>query len=192
MIQPGTPGVSGLAERTTADTDGDVRRILEKLESTGQLLTVSRLVANSPALFRAFVLFSDGILTRSRLPGDLRELCILRLAALKDAEYEWAEHVGFSSRAGVTDEQRHALAEGRLPEGVDDDRLAALAAVEKLAEGGGWSAEDWDDLRARFGPDGAIDLVMIAGWYGGVVPVLTKALGLEPDNATYSQKGRAT
>ena len=175
-------GISGLELRTSQNTEGDVSRILAKLEATGQSFTVARIVANSPALFRGFIYLSDAILTRSRLPADLRELCILRLAALREAPYEWAEHVAISERAGVTDAQREAVATGRLG-GFDSDRRAALALVEKLAHGVDWSAEDWREARERFGDDGAVELVLLAGFYGGLVPMLTRALGLVPEDA---------
>jgi alkylhydroperoxidase family enzyme len=183
-------GHSGLRLRSAADTDGRVSRILAKLEQSGQSLTVSRLVANSAATFLGFVYLSDGLLTRSVLPRDLRELCILRLGTVKDAPYEFAEHVAISAGAGVTDEDRAAIVAGELDRFGDDVR-AAVVLVERLATGDDWTADDWRDARARFGDDGAVELVLLAGMYGGLVPMLTRALGLDPEDARQPTTGAA-
>jgi alkylhydroperoxidase family enzyme len=177
-------GISGLRLRSSADTEGGVSRVLGKLEETGQSLTVSRLVANSRATFLGFVYLSDGLLTRSVLPRDLRELCILRLGTIKNAPYEFAEHVAISARAGVTDDDRVAIVAGELDRFGDDVR-AAIVLVERLATGDDWTADDWRDARSRFGDDGAVELVLLAGMYGGLVPMLTRALGLDPEDARH-------
>jgi alkylhydroperoxidase family enzyme len=179
---------AGFPERTAADTEGSVSRILGKLEATSQLLTVSRMVANSPAVFPGFIYLSDGLLTRSKLPPALRELCILRLGHVKEAPYEFAEHVGFSNRVGVTDEDRAAIVAGELDR-FDDDTRAAITLVERLATFDDLTTDEWAEARRRFGDEGAVDLLVLAAMYGGFVPIMTRGLGLDPADAAPPEAG---
>lgn len=170
--------------RSAADTEGEVQRVLTKLEGNGQDLTILRIVGNSAHAFRPFVLLSDALLNRSVLPAPIREVAILWMAKERGVPYEWAEHVPMALRYGVTQEQIDHLASGEpLGSGpFTDEMLLAVRIAGGLLERNGVSEQHWADGVGRWGVEGMLDLVFAVGWWGGFVSTVLEALGLtEPD-----------
>ena len=163
--------------RTSADTDGDVARVLAKLESSGLSLKVLRILANSASTFRPFVLLSSGLLNGSPLPAAVRESMILYLAAQRGTQYEWEEHVPMSERAGVTAEQRTAIGRGDLSQLSDAQRLA-ISAADEIIEERSLSSTTWELLTSTWGDEGALDVILVTAWWGAFVPTILESLGL--------------
>ena len=166
--------------RSSADTEGEVARVLGKLEESGNDLRILRLLANSNGMFRPFVLLADRLLRQSRVPPAARELVILHLAVRRAAPYEWDEHVPMSAAAGVTDEQRAAVAAGRVDDPAvfaEPERLA-MRAAGRIVDAT-LTQEDWDEIEGSLGTGAALDLVLTVGWWGAFVPTIIGALGLE-------------
>lgn len=163
--------------RTSDDTGGDVARVLAKLEATGQSLKVLKILANSASTFRPFVLLSNGLLNGSPLPPDVREAMILYMAAQRGTRYEWEEHIPMSERAGVTAEQRAAIARGDLSQLSEEQRLGISAADEIIQERS-LSSTTWEHLSATWGDDAALDAILVTGWWGAFVPTILESLGL--------------
>lgn len=141
---------------------------LEPLMRGAPPLLLFRSVARNPRVLTRML--AGGLLDRGSISVRLRELMILRTTALCGAEYEWGVHVAiYGGKAGWTPEQ-------------------LAASVHGDAEAGCWSAEDalvlrladalharqdvgdtlWAELRAAFGEDQLIELVMLAGLYHAV------------------------
>jgi alkylhydroperoxidase family enzyme len=178
--KPGSAGAGQLPFRTSADTDGEVRRVLEKLEASGLDIPIVKLLANSSAGFRPYILMSDALMNRGAFPPLERELVILLLAATRATAYEWDEHVPMSARAGVTDEQRAAIATGDVDakELFTEPQRLALRLGAVLWADGFLGEVDWEEATAAWGPEGALDLVLIVAWWGHAVPALITAFGL--------------
>jgi alkylhydroperoxidase/carboxymuconolactone decarboxylase family protein YurZ len=171
------PADSTLELRTSLNTEGEVQRVLGKLENNGLDLPINRLMANSDAAFRPFILMANGLLNSGQLAPHLRECVILALAARLDVAYEWREHVTISKRAGVTDGERSALAK---PLELTDDRLSAetrasIAAAFNILDGTLQDAE-WRSLCERLGKQAAFELVLVVAWWGGMVPIILKTV----------------
>jgi len=171
-----------LAQRTSADTNGEVRRILGKLEESGRDLRIVRLVANWAPGFRPFVLSSDALLFRGHLDPVIRELVVLYLAALQRNEYEWDEHILIAARVGVSDEQCAALDACRNGSDALDlttmaaDARAALALARSVLEDDELDPSLWEGACATLGRDEALEVLFAVAWWGGYVPLLTKSL----------------
>lgn len=166
--------------RTAADTEGEVQRVLGKLEARGNDLGIVRAVANSPNGFRPFVLMGDALLAKGSLPARTRELVVLGLAAEGRNAYEWTEHRPVAERAGVTPEECAALRAGGLhaeiPTLSDDERLALAAAAELHA--GATSDATFERMVAEWGRETAVELVFCVAWWGAFVPTIIEGLGL--------------
>src|ERR1700744_1485235 len=65
--------------------------------------------AHHPALAKAFLRFNVHLLMASTLPVRLRELAILRVAHLRDCEYEWTHHVELAKNEGISDDEIAAV-----------------------------------------------------------------------------------
>ena len=167
-----------IAFRSSADTSGDVQRVLEKLEASGRDLPIVKLVANWDGGFRPFILMADALLTKGALPPATREITVLRIATVRSLDYEWHEHEPMAIRAGVRPDQIAKLANS-LP--LDDtsfsaEERAAVAVVDDLLAGGEPDADHWDNACAMLGDDAALELIFAVAWWGGFVPVAVQAL----------------
>jgi alkylhydroperoxidase family enzyme len=176
QVGPGT----AVRMRSSIDTEGDVSRVLGKLEQSGKDFNVVRYIANSPNSFRPFILFSDALLSKSVLPATIREIVILHAAVRHMNSYEWYEHERISQAAGVTADQLVAIRNNQFDSALfsEDERLGVEIANEML-DGGGVSSSHWEVAIAAWGVEGALDLVLSVGWWGGMVPLILEALGLE-------------
>jgi 4-carboxymuconolactone decarboxylase len=167
--------------RTSQDTAGETQRVLRKLEASRNDLDVIRTLANSPQMLRPFVLFADALMHKAALPARVREIVILALAADNDCAYEWTEHDKIAAKTGVNDAERAALRADGLSADIvsfsDGDRLA-LRVTAELHPVRSLSDASWQAAVDTWGPEGAIDLVLSVGWWGGLVPTLLGAVEL--------------
>ncbi|MCU1454095.1 MAG: hypothetical protein JWN46_2241 [Acidimicrobiales bacterium] len=166
-----TEGTFG--QRRAADTDGEVQRILEKLERSGNDLPILRLMANAGRAFRPFVLLSTALLHEGALPPRVREAVILHLAHRHQLGYEWHEHEPMALAAGLTPDDCALLAQGQ---DLDDaDLQLARRFADDLLD-----RRDLTTTRAalleRLGPEATLELALVVGWWGGMVPAALRTL----------------
>jgi alkylhydroperoxidase family enzyme len=115
-----------------------------------------------------------------------RELIIDRTTALCRADYEWGIHVAvFAAKAGLSDAQITSLAIGQPTDDCWSDRAdaAVLEAVDELHVTHDLCDETWDELVAAIGAEGAVDLILIAGWYHAIA-FAARALRLPQEPGT--------
>ena len=127
-------------------------------------LNVLRTLARHPALARAFHTFNGHVLFASTLSARQRELLVLRVAAVREAEYEWAQHVVLAADAGLDGGEVAAIAQGGRP--------GVVAAGAGDAGGRGRAGGRGDDRRRHPGGSGPrarrqqiMDLVFTVGAY---------------------------
>jgi 4-carboxymuconolactone decarboxylase len=170
-----------LRQRTTDDTEGDVQTILGRLETTSNALKVVRLIANSPTVFKPFVSMASALMARASLGAAEREVVILYLAGHRGVPYEWAEHVPMSAAVGISDTQREALAHG-MPSDLslfDDSQRLALTAAGEINEQHSLEPATFERACRLWGEQAALDLIFTVAWWGGFVPTVIEAFGLE-------------
>jgi alkylhydroperoxidase family enzyme len=112
-----------------------------------------------------------------------RELVIDRTTALCGAQYEWDIHVAvFAAKADLSDEQVHSLAVGTADDTcwTDPADRAVLRAVDALHARSDLSDAEFDALVAAVGEDGAVDLMLLCGWYHAISYV-ARATRLPPE-----------
>jgi alkylhydroperoxidase family enzyme len=164
--------------RSSSTTTDDIQRVLGKLEASGRDIPIVRLVANWEPGFRSFIQMADALMTKGSLPAEMRELCVLHIAARRGLSYEWSEHVPMSAAAGVTDEQRDALQANR----TDDEELftfhqrLGLNVISQILNSGTIEPDTWDETVDNLGVDQALELVFVYAWWGGFAAVATQVL----------------
>jgi hypothetical protein len=113
-----------------------------------------------------------------------RELVIDRTTALCGADYEWGVHVSaFAVKAGLTGPQVRSLGGGQPDDSCWDDPAdrAVLRAVDELHASSDLTDEGWDRLADAVGEDGALDLLLLCGWYHAIsFTVRALRLPMEP------------
>lgn len=120
---------------------------------------------NHPELMRAYFPFLQFLLHGGVLAPRFRELAILRVAWLRQAEYEWTQHVLISRRIGLTDAEISRLA-GELDTsqwGPLD--VFVIQATDELIHSARMSEETWRRLKLELGVEGLIELIHVIGNY---------------------------
>jgi alkylhydroperoxidase family enzyme len=148
-------------------------------------IALYRVMANSPLMLRAYAGLARGLRYEAQTPRDLRELMILRTAQLTRSEYEWAHHRAMAAANGVAEDKVRALADWRGSPLFDARERAALRCVEEVHEIA-LSDDGFAELERAVGPDGSVELVLLAAFYEAVARLI-QAFGLtvEPAYARY-------
>jgi alkylhydroperoxidase family enzyme len=132
-----------------------------------------------PALARAFLVFNSHLF-RSTLSDRVRELVTVRVAWLRRAEYEWAQHVQMARAAGMSDEEIDAIGDG--PDSAVWGTLdaALLRSVDEIVADRYVSDGTWRQLAEHFDRGQLMDLVFTIGAYD-MLAMACDVFGLELD-----------
>ena len=156
----------------------------EVLDRLGPPIGLFRVWARRPALARGVADWGRYYFSRqSALTVRQRELVIDRTTALCGAAYEWGVHLAtFAEKAGLHDDQIRSLAVGDpADECWDAADRAVLKAVDELHATYDLADGTWADLTDAVGDDGALDLLLVCGWYHAIsFTVRALRLPLEP------------
>jgi alkylhydroperoxidase family enzyme len=130
----------------------------------GHLTPLDGMLLHSPPLADGWNSLLGAIRGESTLPADLRELAILRVAALNRAEYEWRAHEPVGRRAGLSDTDVAALREPE-PDGLDGPKAVTLAYTDAMTRDIEVPATVFDALRGYFDERQLVELTMTIGAY---------------------------
>ena len=122
-------------------------------------------LAQHPALCRAFCTFNNHVATATALSAHDRELAILRVSWLFRSEYEFVQHVILGKRAGLTDEEIARVQAGPDATGWSADDADLLRAVDELHMNASVGDGTWARLSKRFDTKQMIDLIFVIGCY---------------------------
>ena len=128
-------------------------------------LNVLGTLAHHPALTRAYHTFNGHVLFATTLSVRQRELLVLRVAAVREAEYEWAQHVVLAGDAGIDDDEVTRVAAGPEAPGWSAFDAALLRAVDELVADAAISDATWAVLAAELDDQQLMDLVFTVGAY---------------------------
>ena len=91
-------------------SDPEVAQLAEQItRERGKMLNLYRMLLHSPPFARGWLGMFTAIRQQGILPGRDRELAILRVAVLNGADYEFAVHIPYAKRDGLTDAQIDAV-----------------------------------------------------------------------------------
>jgi alkylhydroperoxidase family enzyme len=132
-------------------------------------------------LFWAWAFYGARLL-RGRLPGADTELVILRVAHLRNSEYELQHHRKMGRRRGVNDETQAMIFAWPNPNAALSDRQQALLrATDEFINDRSISAEVWQQLSSHLDRRQLIEFCMLAGQYDGLAATMA-ALDIPLDN----------
>jgi alkylhydroperoxidase family enzyme len=156
------------------------KEILEPLEKADRLWNVFSTIANHPDLYREWTTFASSILRKSTLPPRDREILILRIGWLCQAEYEWGQHVRLGKRAGLTDDDLARIRQGPTAAGLGElDRLL-LTATDELHADACISDATWAALSKHYDTRQMMDVVFTVGEYN-LVSMALNSFGVQLD-----------
>jgi 4-carboxymuconolactone decarboxylase len=133
-------------------------------------LNVFRMLAHAESAFWPYVDYNAVLLAGLDLDPILRELAILRVAALDRCEYERLHHEGIARRVGASEGQ---VAVAVDPDGAADgiEGLVYRMTAEIVRDNGG-SAETTAELNTALGARQVIELVMVITHYHGLAALV--------------------
>jgi AhpD family alkylhydroperoxidase len=134
-------------------------------------------LAHHTDLTRAFHTLAGHALFGTTLSERQRELLVLRVAAVRECEYEWAQHLVLAAAAGITQDEIAAVRGGT---GLDGAELALLDAVDELLRDAEVSAATWSALATELHTQQLMDVVFTVGTYDTLAMAM-KSFGVELD-----------
>ena len=134
---------------------------------------------HSPELARRIAETGHYVRFEGPLTQAERELAIITVARVLDAQYEWAAHAVLARKAGVRDEVINAIRERRAPAGLTPAEAQVFAYANGLLREHRVSDEAFAALQKRFGLESLVDLTATIGYYAMIACALN-AFGIEP------------
>ena len=142
------------------------------LAQRGSIGNIFRLVAHSPLLLRRMLYFSDGLRNRTRLDRRFRELAILTVGRLTNAEYEYVHHQRLAKSVGVRQEQLDRLAAWETDPAFNDQERAVIRYATEVTQNVKVTDGTFDALREFLDNEQIVELTLNTGFYNMVVRFL--------------------
>ncbi len=143
-------------------------------------LNVFRMLANTEAGFWPYVDYNAALLARLELDPVIRELAILRVAALDRCDYERTHHEGIAARVGAGEERIARAVDPTAPgeglEGLVYEVVAGIVAANRAPR------EAVLELNERLGPGQVVELMMAVTHYHGLA-ALVASVEMEVEEA---------
>jgi AhpD family alkylhydroperoxidase len=131
-------------------------------------------------LFFGWLHFAGRLMPGGRLPRTDTEAVILRVAHLRDCEYEAHHHRQLGRRAGLSDADLAAIERGADDPRWSPRRRALLQATDELVGTRDLTDESWHALRAHLTEVECIELVLLAAHYD-LLATTIGVLRIQPD-----------
>lgn len=130
---PRTVSRSGIPYKPDDDQAGpkEVVDAIRARRPGGKLLNLDRILLHSPSFAMGWNSLFGAIRGKLTVPAKLRELAIMAIGALNQADYEWAQHEKEFLNAGGTQAQLAALK--NVPTAMKNDKLFDEAERTALA-----------------------------------------------------------
>ena len=135
----------------------------------------------APPLATAYHTFNGHILFATTLSERQRELLVLRVAAVRECEYEWTQHLVLAADVGLTDEDVDRIAEGPDADGWSSLDGAMVRAVDELLGDGVVGEATWSVLAAELDTQQLMDLVFTVGAYE-TLALAMRSFGMQLDD----------
>ncbi|MEU4316221.1 carboxymuconolactone decarboxylase family protein [Nocardia sp. NPDC024068] len=172
MVSESRPRITPGRLRELGPLNWAAWQVLSKASGTPDAQVFSTL-GRSGRLFRGWLHFSGMLMPGGRLRRYETELVILRVAHLRDCEYETDHHIRLGKRAGITPETLDRIRTGAEADGWPDAHRALLAAVDQLVLTRDIDDDTWARLAAHYDERRLIEIVLLVNQYEGLAATIT-------------------
>lgn len=163
------------------DWTDEIKKTLQPNVDKGTVFNIFKTLAHHPDLFRRWLVFGNHVLFKSSLPPRERELIILRIGWLCEAEYEWGQHVLIGKETGLSAEEIDRIKAGPNARGWSEADKLLLQATDELRKDAFVSDVTWQGLTKHFDKKQLIDMVFAVGQYN-LVSMALNTLGVQLDD----------
>ena len=136
-----------------------------------------------PELARRLQALGEQLRWKSTLPAQLVEFAVLITARRWSCQHEWFIHEKLARKAGLDPQIIDSVSRNEEPAGLSPDHAAVYAFCSDLHAGGRAGDSAFESVRARFGREGALELITLSGYYTLMAMVLNTAGMPLADNA---------
>ena len=160
-----------------------VKELYQSIENHGnQIINLFKVMGHCPYIGLNFQRLGNSIRHGEELPATLRELAILRVGQLDEAEYEFKQHVRIGLETGVRREQIDELAEWETSAEFDDRERAVLGYTDEVTRNVAVTDDTFARLKALFSDHAIVELTTAIGYYAMVCRILVALqVDLDPD-----------
>ena len=141
------------------------REAVEKNSMNGRIFNIFKVLAHHPKLVKRWTPFAGHILGKQTLPFRDRELLILRIGWLNQAEYEFAQHELIARRGGVSEADIARLKDGPKAAGWTEKEAALLQVADDLFDSSVVADETWETCAKHYSTEQLMDAVFTVGQY---------------------------
>ncbi len=150
-------------------------------ERGGTVGNIFRALAHTPNLLRRFLALGGELRNATALDPKLRELAIVTVGRLTDAQYEFVHHWNIARRVGVTRERLEALADFEKSQHFNDQERSVIRYAIEATNDVRVSDATWNALKSFLDTRRIMELVQNVAFYNMVVRVLVPVgVELEP------------
>ncbi len=167
--------------RDLSTMSAEDREAVAKNALNGQLYNIFKVLAHHPKLVKRWTPFAGHVLAKQTLPFRDREILILRIGWLNQAEYEFAQHELIARRGGFSDADIAGIKAGPKATGWSAHEAALVRVADDLYENSVVSDATWTELAKAYSTEQLIDAVFTVGQYNMVSWALN-SLGVPLDD----------
>jgi len=150
-------------------TRSDIAPLIEQITNErGSVLLLYQMLLQSPAVARGWLNHLTGIRHQSSLPGDIREMVIMRVAMLNRAPYEADQHAPIALKEGMTQAQLDCLSEWQQSDLFRPIERAVLAYTDAMTLDVQVSDATFAEVRHYFSERGMVELTATIATYNMV------------------------
>ena len=146
----------------------------------GRMSNLYRLLLNSPPVARGWLDLLTAVRQECKLSGRYREICILRIAIINDAGYEYVSHVPLGLKEGLTQEQVDALRDWQKSNAFGEADRAVLAYTDSMTREVHVPDHVFDKLRPHFDARELTELTVTIAAYN-LVSRFLEAVKIDPE-----------
>jgi AhpD family alkylhydroperoxidase len=147
----------------------------------GSVLHLYRMLLHSPPVAEGWLAFLTAIRHRCALPGDVRELVIMRIALVNGAPYEADQHAPIALKEGITQAQLDALPRWESSDAFTARQRAVLALADRMTRHVHVPDDAFAAARSHFAERELVELVATIAAYNMVSRFL-EALAIHSDD----------
>lgn len=172
-----------MARLDYADLGDDTTAALAKriAGERGSVLHLYRMLLHSPPVAEGWLGLLTAIRQQCGLAEDIRELIIMRIAALNDAAYEADQHRPIALAAGLSPEQLDALSSDHPTPCFDERQTAVIALTDAMTTNVRVADDVMERIAQFFDKRGTVELVTTIAAYNMVSRFLV-ALDIQSDD----------
>lgn len=159
--------------RSREDLPEKFRWLFDNLaKANGQVGNVFRALSHNPQILRGVMVMGTAVLNRSSLDPRLRELAIIRVGQINQADYERAHHIEIGQHNGVTDADLANLASWETSTHFGERERAVLRYTEEVTRQARPNSGTVEALGAYYDQAGIVEIIAAVSFYNMMCRVL--------------------